>query len=140
MCFPSDLGDEEETEGADTGRVRRSDGLAMLDDNDGVDAGETTLPLECPPGCALSRSAPPALDPSFVKRDIMPAPRVRIDEGLHHATGTGPDASELGIYIIVCFHDMPWHAGAPPAAKPSPASSTAYHRTLHGPRRHTMEP
>ena len=58
----SDEDDEEETEGADTGRVRRSDGLAMLDDDDDLDAGETTLPLECPPGYALSRSAPPALD------------------------------------------------------------------------------
>ena len=59
MCrfiFPSDEDDEEETEGADTGRVRRSYGLAMLDDDDDLDAGETTLPpLECPPGYALSR-------------------------------------------------------------------------------------
>ena len=46
----------------DAGRVRRSDGLAMLDDDDGLDAGETALPLECSPGhYALSRSAPPAL-------------------------------------------------------------------------------
>ena len=51
--------DEEETEGADTERVRRSDGLSMLDDDDDLDADETTRPLECPPGCALSRSAPP---------------------------------------------------------------------------------
>ena len=32
---------------------------------------------------------------------------------------------------------MPWH---PPAANPSTASSTAYHRISHGPPRDTMEP
>ena len=52
-CFPRDEDEEEETEGADTGRARRLDGLAMLDDDDGLDTGETTLPLECPPGYAL---------------------------------------------------------------------------------------
>ena len=35
-------------------------------DDDDPDAGETTLPLESPPGHALSRSAPPALDSSLV--------------------------------------------------------------------------
>ena len=64
MCFAGDEDDEEETESADTGRVRRSNGVAILDDDNDLDAGETTLPLECPPGSALSRSAPPALDSS----------------------------------------------------------------------------
>ena len=67
MCFPRDKDGEEETESSDTGRVRRSDGLAMLEDEDDLDAGATTLPLELPPGYALSRSAPPALDSSLMK-------------------------------------------------------------------------
>ena len=66
----------------------------MPDDDDDLDAGETTLPLECPPGYALSRSAPPALDSSLVKRHIMLRRRLGMGEGLHHATGAGPDAPE----------------------------------------------
>ena len=74
----------------------------MLDDEDDLDAGETTLPMECPPGYVLSRSAPPALDSSLVKRHIHhAAPRVRMGEGLHHATGTGPDVPDLYDYRVL---------------------------------------
>ena len=44
------------------------------------------------------------------------------------------------INILVIFHDMPWHAVEQPAAKPSTASSTAYHGIILAPPRHTMEP
>ena len=46
MYFASDEDDNEETEEADTWRVRRSDGLAMLHDDNDLDADETTLPLK----------------------------------------------------------------------------------------------
>ena len=68
MCrfiFPSDEDDEEGQEGVDTGRVRRPGSITTLHD------GDTTLPLECPPGYALSPSAPPALDSPLVKRHII---------------------------------------------------------------------
>ena len=67
----SEEDDEEETGGDYTRRVRGSDDIAMLDDDDDLDAGETALPLECPPGYDLSRSGPPALDASLVERHIM---------------------------------------------------------------------
>ena len=40
------------------------------DDND-LDAGETTLPLEFPPGCAFSRLASPAVDVLLAELHIM---------------------------------------------------------------------
>lgn len=71
----SDVNDEEETEIADTtvGEfVDRKTYLSMLDENDDLDARESTVPLECPPGCALAISAPPGIDSSLVKGHIMP--------------------------------------------------------------------
>ena len=62
--------DEGETEGDYTSRVRGSDSIAIPDDDDDLDADETTLPLECPPGYAFSRSASPALDASLVRRGL----------------------------------------------------------------------
>ena len=67
----SDKDDEKVTGGDYTRRVRGSDDIAMLDDDDDLDAGETTLPLECPSGYDLFRSAPPALDASLVNWHIM---------------------------------------------------------------------
>ena len=67
----SDEDDEEETEGVDTRRARRFDDIAMLDDYDDLDIGERTLPLECLTGYVLSRPAPPALDASLVKRNML---------------------------------------------------------------------
>ena len=43
----------------------------MPDDDDDLDADETTLRLECPPGYTFSHSASPALDASLVKRHIV---------------------------------------------------------------------
>ena len=42
----SDEDDEEETEVVDTRRVRRSDDIAMLDNDDDLDAGDATLLLD----------------------------------------------------------------------------------------------
>ena len=56
---------------------------------------------------------------------------------LCHARGCRGDA--MGCTFFALFHDMPWNAVAPPAAKPS-TFSPAYHRTLHGSPRYTMEP
>ena len=95
MGFPSDEDDEEETERAYTGRTRRPDGLAMLDDDDDLDAGETTLPLEMPTGLCpfpLSSSGPRSITREAAHHSY---PRVRMGEGLHHATATGADAPEL---------------------------------------------
>ena len=43
-------------------------------------------------------------------------------------------------FLEACTLLLPWYAVAPPAAKPSKASSTACHGTLHGPPLHIMEP
>ena len=51
----SDEDDEEETEGVDTRRARRFDDIAMLDDDDDLDAGEASLPLQDPPGYTFCR-------------------------------------------------------------------------------------
>ena len=67
----NDEDDEEETGSDYTRRVRGSDDIAMLDDDDDLDAGETTLPLECPLGYHLSRLAPLTLDASLLNRHIM---------------------------------------------------------------------
>ena len=48
----SDEDDEEETEGDYTNKVRGSDDVAMPDNDDDLDADETTLPLKYPPGYA----------------------------------------------------------------------------------------
>ena len=67
----SDGDSEDETEGYYTSRVRGSDDVAMPDDDDDLDADETTLRLECPPGYAFSQSASPALDTFLLKRHIV---------------------------------------------------------------------
>ena len=43
-------------------------------------------------------------------------------------------SANKGMDIIALCLEMPWHAVAPPAANPSTASSTGYHRItdLHG--------
>ena len=64
--------DEGEPEGDYTSRVRGSVNVAMPGDDDHLDADETTLPFQCSPGYALSRSASAALDASLVNRHIMP--------------------------------------------------------------------
>ena len=65
--------DYEETGGDYTRRVRGLVDLVLLGDDDDLDAGEKSLPLECPPAYDHSPSAPPALDATLVKRHIMPS-------------------------------------------------------------------
>lgn len=60
----------DKTEGSNTRRVRGSDRVAILDDNDDLDAGEKTI-VDFQLGSAVFCSIPPAFDVSSVKHDIM---------------------------------------------------------------------
>ena len=81
---------EDEMEGDFTSRVSGSNDVAMPDDDNDLDADETTLPLECPPGYAFSRSASPALKASLVKRHIM------LRRGLGWVKSSSRDGHRLG--------------------------------------------
>ena len=92
----SDEDDEEETGGDYNRRVRGSDDIAVLDDDDDLDAGQTTLPLECPPGYDLFRLAPPALDASLVKRHMLRRGLGWVKRFITRRAGTGAPGLQHG--------------------------------------------
>ena len=84
----SDADDEDEAEGDYASRIRGSDDVTLPDNDDDLDADETTLSLECPPAHAFPRATCPSLDAPVIKGHIMLYRRVGIGEGFPHATGT----------------------------------------------------
>lgn len=62
---------KDKAEGEKTRRVRGSDDVPYSDENDDVDAGQATLPLDYPSGLAFVRSPPPFLDASPMKRHVI---------------------------------------------------------------------
>ena len=67
----------------------------MPDDDDDLDGDESTLPLECPPGYAISRKLSPAHDDELVKRHIMLRRRLGWVKHFITRRGTGTDAPGL---------------------------------------------